>query len=324
MSRPLTVAYTDEYLDWQLGDGHPTNPERARLAVKLLRSVMDPDDLRVIDPTKLTGTDAKLNWARSRLKIVHTNDYICAVADGYSSQWIDQRKDLGHVATVMAAGTIALWDKLWTHDWPDLTPAVFFNPQGAKHHAQANSAEGFCVFNDMAVVAKEATGVDKKVLYIDWDVHHGDGVEDLTRDDPKIMTASIHGGGIYPGTGVTGHDPVNYVYNYALEEGAGSWHLMTSLMSILDVADKFKPDLVLLATGADGLAVDPLGNLNYTIKGLARAGELLGAWAGRRELPVLIGGAGGYTPLKETPMAWAAVVSSLWAAHSKALRCGEK
>ncbi len=94
-----------------------------------------------------------------------------------------------------------------------------FHPMGAKHHAQRDTASGFCIYNDMAVAAKELAGSGLKVLYVDWDAHHGDGVEFLLEEVPQVMTASIHNGAIFPGTGQR-HRPEANEYNWPLSYGS--------------------------------------------------------------------------------------------------------
>jgi acetoin utilization protein AcuC len=312
MTKPhLTVAYTNAYQRWQLAPGHPTDPVRAKHAMTLLRDVLPAEQLRVIEPDYRERT-------AERLGLVHTAEYLSDVRTKYlSDEWEGKRPILAATAELMAEGTFMLWDEVMRTEWD---PRVYFNPMGAKHHAMRSASSGFCVFNDMAAVATMASMMGRKVLYVDWDVHHGDGVESICRFDTEVLTASIHGSGIFPGTG--DRDILDdLVLNYPLEAGADDGDLEGSLRHLLGEVTRLghQPDIVLLAAGADGLGVDPLGNLNYTIKGLAQAGAILGNWAGRRGLPVIVGGAGGYTPHKETPVAWASTVISLMRAHSLGL-----
>jgi len=314
--QPLRIAYTERYLDWQLGAGHPTNPMRAKLAVDLLRGVLDADAVNVHGPGRwyryMGGMTSRL------LGSVHTDAYLHEVInDGRSGEWEGVNHELAQVAMTMAQGTLMAFTDIETHDYD---PRVWFNPQGAKHHAQADGSSGFCVFNDMAAVATLAANTGKRVLYLDWDVHRGDGVEALTRDNDRVMTASIQGEGMFAGAG--DWEPERHVYNWAILAGQGDLALHDIVDFALARAEVFRPDLVLVAAGADGLKGDPLGNLAYSIEGVAHAGAMVGRWAGERDLPVIIGGAGGYTPLGNTPVAWAAVASSLWNAHCEALERG--
>ena len=90
----------------------------------------------------------------------------------------------GEVAALMFRGTV---DLVAAIEADDFAPRVYFNPQGAKHHAQFDTSSGFCVFNDMAWAAHHFAAQGKRVAYLDWDIHHGDGVEDLTRSSASIL-----------------------------------------------------------------------------------------------------------------------------------------
>lgn len=189
-------------------------------------------------------------------------------------------------------------------------PAIYFNPQGAKHHAHHDHASGFCVLNDMAWAATRLAREGRKVAYVDWDAHHGDGVEALLLDNPAALTASIHDATIFPGTGHR-TDRARGAHNWPLAHGAGNDALLLSMASIVELLEHERPDVVLLACGADGLAGDPLSTLTYTLDGIARAAGLLGDWCAAHRVPVLAGGAGGYQPLTETPQAWALTTARL-------------
>jgi acetoin utilization protein AcuC len=158
----------------------------------------------------------------------------------------------------------------------------------------------------MAWAATKLTSRGLKVAYVDWDAHHGDGVEVLLGDNPTALTMSIHNGEIFPGTGRDGHSPERGIYNWALASGAGDDELREAMAQIGEILTGFRPDVILVACGADGLIGDPLGGLSYTIAGVAEvAAHQIGALAGRLGAPVIVGGAGGYQPFGATPEAWA-------------------
>jgi acetoin utilization protein AcuC len=185
---------------------------------------------------------------------------------------------------------------------------VAFNPQGAKHHAHSDHSSGFCVFNDMAMAAQKFIGLmGWRVLYIDLDVHHGDGVEALLRDEPNAMTFSMHGDG-FPGTG-TSDDVDHHAYNTMFRQGTGDQHWVDDLWRFLRYeATPFMPHVVMLACGADSHRTDPLGGLQITVDGYAQAADLVWEFADAfTDGRVLIGGAGGYQPEFWTPMIWATV-----------------
>ena len=291
----LAVAYDDRLLDWKLGDGHPTNPVRAKLAVEALQEMQVP---LVVQPITWQVTD--------ELEAVHTTEYVRETLAGRNAEWSGTQPGLGAVAAHMFAGTVQLAHAI---DRGDVR--IGFSPQGAKHHAMADRGSGFCVFNDMAWAARHFGAQGRRVLYVDLDAHHGDGVEALTRDDPMVTTCSVHDRTIFPWTGHES-DEAKRVCNYPLPHGAGDAELLEAVAAIRGLGEAWKPDVVLIAIGADGHETDPLSSLQYSYEGYKRAAQALGAMAAGLRVPVLMGGAGGYQPTTHTPQVWATFVATLW------------
>ena len=296
----LHIAYGNDYLDWQLGEGHPTNPERALLATDLLINKLGKDSVKIVAP-KHTDADIK------ELHKVHHPAYIQEVLLGLSDEWEGTKTELGLTALKMFAGTARLVEKIIAGEIQ-----IGFNPQGAKHHAHYDYSSGFCVFNDFAWAGKKFGEAGLKTMYIDWDAHHGDGVEALLYHT-DIPTMSIHDGTVFPGTGLEGHDEKNSVYNWALPRGAGNLEFAKAMDDIRELADKYQPDVVLLATGADGHKTDPLASLQFDYDGYAYASDIVADIANTyAQGRVLIGGAGGYQPHTHTPSIWAEVVANVY------------
>lgn len=301
MSEQLYVAYSDGYQDWQLGKTHPTNPERALIAVELLQESLG-SDFFMVDPN--SGNSL---WDRELLEQVHSPTYVAdVIARGLSDEWTGPNLVLGNTALMMFSGTARLVEHMLAGD-----TRVAFNPQGAKHHAGYANSSGFCVFNDMAWAATRFMDAGMKVMYIDWDAHHGDGVENLLFGT-KAVTCSIHEGGIFPGTG-NKHEPLGGAYNWPLNHEAGGKDFLEAMLEVDAIARKVKPDVVLLAAGADAHATDPLSSLRFDYADY-KVGAFMVADIAKRTANgrVLIGGAGGYQPLTNTPMIWAQVVSDIW------------
>jgi acetoin utilization protein AcuC len=187
---------------------------------------------------------------------------------------------------------------------------------GAKHHAQSDHSSGFCVFADFALAADIATkNYGKKVAILDIDAHHGDGTENLTAENLIVLTFSIHQDGIFPGTGNKSY-PEKNVYNYPLgsdyldgNTNKDDRALMSGVEKFCDLAKEFNPGLLFIACGADGHKEDPLTGLTYSIEGYIDAAKKV------RErfpnLPILLGGAGGYLPDTITPQVWSEVAVRL-------------
>jgi acetoin utilization deacetylase AcuC-like enzyme len=146
---------------------------------------------------------------RTELSRIHSSDYIDDVLDKHvTGQWSGARPDLSELAALFAGGTLVALDSLLAGK---AKTAIHF--PGAKHHAQYDYSSGFCVFADFALAADIATkDFSRKVAILDFDAHHGDGTENLTAENPNVLTFSIHEKGIFPGTGNTS-SPDNCVYN---------------------------------------------------------------------------------------------------------------
>ena len=299
MTAPITLAYSPKYLDWT---GSHASPQRAHLAVEHIKSraVVDGIDIRSITPT--------LNWrqARDDLLLVHSDEYISKVFTGRDEAHADTVLQ-GRTATIMFQGTRVLVDQIEADGFKS---QVYFNPQGAKHHAMRSHSSGFCVFNDHAWAAHHFAAQGLKVAYLDWDAHHGDGVEARTKRSRQILTASIHQHGIFPGTGNRSMQKYNAL-NYPLFAGDGDAELVEAVEDALYAIHDFEPDVLLVAAGADGYTADPLAQLEYTLDGFTEAAKLTGQFANDLGIPVLVGGAGGYTPLTYTPVIWSEVVHTI-------------
>lgn len=167
----------------------------------------------------------------------------------------------------------------------------------------------------MAVAATVLSDGGMSVLYVDWDAHHGDGVEFLLEDRPQVLTASIHNGSIFPRTGQQ-HRPEVNAYNWALPYGSDGSAMLSALSEALDLGAASKPDIVLVAAGADGHRMDPLGGLAYEVGDFVEAARRVSDFsyehcAGR----LLVGGAGGYRADDWTPRVWFEVYKTMAAAR---------
>ena len=193
-----------------------------------------------------------------------------------------------------------------------------FNPIGGLHHARRDTAGGFCVFNDIGIAiiaARKKYGVNR-IMYVDIDAHHGDGVFYEFEDDPLLFFADIHEDGrhLYPGTGSeveTGKGmAAGTKLNVALEPGAGDAEFATAFAKVEQFVDDSKPELIILQCGADGLAGDPITHLVYTAAAHKLAADSLHRLAHRHcEGRIMALGGGGYNRAN-IGVAWTEVVRS--------------
>ena len=302
MSKPVHLVHADEYKNWIFDPSHPTQGRRFNNARDLFITSAKKERIDVVEVLPRKATEAQL------LR-VHTPAYIDAVLNQHlSTEWDGERPDLASLASLFVGGTLTALDGLLTGK-----TQLAINFPGAKHHAQSDHSSGFCVFADFALAADIATkNYGKKVAILDIDAHHGDGTENLTADNLNVLTFSIHQEGIFPGTGNKSY-PEKNVYNYPLGSDYPDGNtnkddraLMSGVEKFCDLAKDFSPDLLFIACGADGHKEDPLTSLEYSVDGyIAVVKRLKERFP---DLPVLLGGAGGYLPDTRTPEIWASVV----------------
>jgi acetoin utilization protein AcuC len=253
---------------------------------------------------------------KEELSRVHAPSYIAEVLDEHRCyEWQGPREDLSTLAALFAGGTLVALEKLLNEGFKT---AIHF--PGAKHHAQYDHSSGFCVFADFALAADIASrDYGLKVAIYDFDGHHGDGTENLTLENDKVLTVSVHQKGIFPGTG-NASIPEKLAYNVPLvpkttpwDDGMGDDGLGGGLSEFIIKGGDFKPDLIMIAAGADGFWDDPLTGLTYTKEGIVDQGTIL-----RRFFPktkILVGGAGGYLPDTATPDIWASYAVKIATEH---------
>ncbi len=273
--------------------GHPERP--ARLAA--IRDALAADPVLAALP-RLAAESAP----RRALERVHDPAYLDLVeafcADGGGDLDADTYATAGsfRVATEAAGGVLALVDAVCRGEVAN--GFALGRPPG--HHARPMQAMGFCLVSNAAVAARHAQaehGVDR-VLIVDLDVHHGNGTQEAFHDDPSVLFVSTHQADIYPGTGHLGDVGVGagagFTVNLPVPGGTGD-ELVDVVRALLPgLADRFRPDLVLLSFGADAHRLDPLAGLGMSVTGLADAALVVqgvaDAHAGGRLVATLEGG----------------------------------
>ena len=160
-----------------------------------------------------------------------------------------------------AGGGLAAIDAVFAGDADNAFVAA--RPPG--HHAEKVTAMGFCLINTAAVMARYAQqkhGVER-VAIIDWDVHHGNGTQDIFYDDPTVLYASTHQMPLFPGSGGKNETGVGNIHNAPLSPGMGGEDFRSAFRErVLPALDNFKPDLVIVSAGFDAHHRDPLANIN--------------------------------------------------------------
>lgn len=174
---------------------------------------------------------------------------------------------------------------------------IAINWAGGLHHAKKSEASGFCYVNDIVLAILELLKYHQRVLYIDIDIHHGDGVEEAFYTTDRVMTVSFHKYGEYfPGTGdlrdIGAGKGKYYAVNFPLRDGIDDEAYETIFKPVMTkVMEMYQPSVIVLQCGADSLSGDRLGCFNLTLKGHGKAVEFMKKW----NLPLMLLGGGGYT-----------------------------
>ncbi len=314
VDRPILVfgPWSTRY---DLGPSHPLTPRRFGPGIDLIRiqaEAAGDGAIRILAPEP--ATDDELGWAHDPAYIAIVRRFSeqplgaweAGIGPGDTPAFAGMHDASAAVAGGSIRGMEAILDGRARH---------VFHPGGGLHHAMPDRASGFCVYDDPALAIALARHGGQRVLYVDLDVHHGDGVQAIHAADPGVVTLSIHQSGrtLFPGTGFIGElgDGVaaGTSLNLPLEPGTGERGWLAALRAVLpEVAAAFRPDVIVSQHGADGHAWDPLANLRLTTTAMGEAARLVHAiahrWAGGRWLAT---GGGGYDAYRVVPRAWSHV-----------------
>jgi acetoin utilization protein AcuC len=309
----LHVAWDDSFLAYDFGAGHPMSPLRVDLTLRLARELGVLDRPGVV----VAGADVPPD---DLLHLVHEPAYVQAVRRISAEPWdTDVRHGLGtddnpafagmHEASArVVAATVACAEAVWSGR---ATHAV--NVSGGLHHAMAGAASGFCVYNDVA--AAIATLLERgaeRVAYVDVDVHHGDGVERIFWDDPRVLTISVHESGraLFPGTGwptdTGGPGSHSTAANLALPPGTGDARWLRAFHAVVPhLLEAFEPQVLVTQHGCDSHFLDPLAHMALSVDA-QRASyislhDMAHRYAGGRWVAT---GGGGYEVVDVVPRAW--------------------
>ncbi|MDA7810967.1 histone deacetylase family protein [Candidatus Pelagibacter sp.] len=253
---------SDTYQNHNTGDGHPEKIDRVTVVIDNFKK-LDNKDLIWKKPSK---------FDRSLLEITHNSDYINFVEKSFPEKGLSfldgdtivspGSKD----ATSDAVGSIiTAIDGVQNKNFKNAFCAV--RPPG--HHAEKNKAMGFCIYNNVAVGANYLINKYKlnKVAIIDFDVHHGNGTQDIFYDNEKVLYISTHQYPYYPGSGTNDEKGKhNNILNIPLPAGTTSEEYLNAYEFVLKKIREFKPEFILLSAGFDAHKDDPLAQLQLESK----------------------------------------------------------
>ncbi|MDJ1133855.1 acetoin utilization protein AcuC [Streptomyces iconiensis] len=318
MSGRAQLMWDEDVTGYDFGHGHPMDPVRLALTMRLVES------LRVDRAPELSVVAAKA-IGDSTLRLVHREDYIDAVRRASLDPSAAERhyglgtpddpafagmhESSALIAGQSVAGAEAVWEGKALH-------AVNF--AGGLHHAMPGAASGFCVYNDPALaIARLLELGAERVAYVDLDVHHGDGVQAVFWDDPRVLTVSVHEhpSALFPGTGWPeergGPEAEGSAVNVAVPPGTGDEGWLRALHAVVpELLAAFRPEVLVTQHGADTHVEDPLAHLAVSVDAQRVAAESAHAWAhAHAEGRWLALGGGGYAVVEVVPRTWTHLVA---------------
>ena len=311
------VVWDERLLRYDMGD-HPLDPVRVELTMALARA------LGVLDRPGVTLERAEAATDEV-LATVHDPDYIAVVKAASTGRRLsimglgtsDNPTFAGmHEASALIAGaTRRAAEAVWLGE-ADRAVSI----SGGLHHAMPGRAAGFCVYNDPAIAIKRVLELGaERVAYVDIDVHHGDGVQEVFWDDPRVLTVSLHESPrtLFPGTGFAdetgGPNAPGSAVNVALPPGTDDAAWLRAFHAVVPgVLREFRPQLLFTQCGADTYRHDPLANLQLTVDGQRAAylalRDLAEEVAGGKWVA---SGGGGYALVECVPRAWTHLLAVL-------------
>lgn len=258
--------------------GHPERAERIRAVEQALAE----DRFRALVRREAPSGDIAL------AELVHAPGYLDRLRSARPAEGIGRIDEdtfissgsLDAVSTAIGGALLALGAVLLGE-----VENAFCAIRPPGHHAERDRPMGFCLVNTIAIVAREAQrkyGAER-IAIVDFDVHHGNGTQDIFQDDPSVFYASSHQMPLYPGTGHPRETGVGNIVNAALPPGSGTEAMQAAYESrILPALDAFAPDMLLISAGFDADYRDPLAQLNWTPEDFAWVTGRLMDFAGRR------------------------------------------
>jgi acetoin utilization protein AcuC len=313
----LRVVWDDAFIGYDFGPEHPMAPIRLELASRLARDLglLTAPGVRVVNAEPASD---------EVLETVHDPAYLAAVQQaskdphsahgkfGLGTPDVPAFAGMHEASARIAAGSRDLALAVWTGE-----AAHGVNFCGGLHHAMPSRASGFCVYNDVGVAIQALLDAGaERVAYVDVDVHHGDGVQKMFWDEPRVLTVSLHEDGrmLFPGTGfpqeIGGPTAEGYAVNVALPAGTSDAAWLRAFHAVVPpLLRAFDPQIMVTQHGCDTHVLDPLAHLALSVDAqrasYAALHDLAHEFCDGRWVAT---GGGGYEVVDVVPRAWAHLV----------------
>lgn len=307
------VVFDESLTSYDFGPEHPMNPVRVDLTMQLTRTLglLDGNALVAVPAPDATDSDLLLVHDPALIEAVRRTSEDPSRHEPRFGLGTDDNptfRNMHAAARHVVGASIEAARQVWTG-----TAVHAANIAGGLHHAMPNAASGFCVYNDVAVAIRWLLDNGaRKVAYVDVDVHHGDGVQKIFYDDPRVLTISLHETGqmLFPGTGFPvetgGPNAIGTSANVALPPGTADAGWLRAFHAVVPpLVRAFEPDVLVTQHGCDSHADDPLAHLMLSVDG-QRASylalhELAHEVCGGRWVAT---GGGGYEIVDVVPRSW--------------------
>ncbi|MBO0661262.1 histone deacetylase family protein [Jiella sp. MQZ9-1] len=255
------LYFHDIFAEHLTGPGHPERPDR----MKAVAAALEQEAFHLLDRAEAPEGDLESIYR------CHPEDHVRKVAtaipkDGeltrIDADTIVSAKSFAAALHAVGAATAAVDDVIG-----GASQTVFVAARPPGHHAETATAMGFCLFNNAAIAARHAQAIHglERIAIVDWDVHHGNGTQDIFWSDKSVLYASTHQMPLYPGTGAKSETGAGNIVNAPLAAGDGGDAFRAAMRDrVLPALDAFAPDLVIISAGFDAHHRDPLAGLNLT------------------------------------------------------------
>lgn len=300
------------YYDPQIGNfhyaqGHPMRPLRVKMTHSLITNYGLIKYMDIFRPERASYENLINFHSRDYVNFLQTvckdnaNEFILDLQKFNVGEDCPVFQGLYDYCRITSGGSLSAANKLNNRG-----ADIVINWAGGLHHAKRSEASGFCYVNDIVLAILELLKYNERVLYIDIDVHHGDGVEEAFYTTDRVMTASFHKYGDYfPGTGSL--DDIgflrgkNYAVNVPLKDGITDESYKSIFIPIVrKIVEVYRPNVIVLQCGADSLSGDRLGCFNMSHIGHSSCINFVKSF----DIPLMILGGGGYT-IRNVSRAWA-------------------